>query len=183
MESTQPGAMARAVVVTGPPASGKSTLGRAVAEILPGRFVSLDQIKEHLFEESRGALMGWPLRQAAEAELMDELALAVAAGQVPVVDIWVQPGRDDARVATLLNRAAGQVVEVMCAVPADVAVSRFFARDRGGPHDNAQAGLAEQIRVAVAEQQPLGVGPHLVVETTGPVDLDGLASQIRALLA
>lgn len=123
------------VVVTGPPAAGMSTVGRALADELGGVFVSLDAVKEDLLAASDGTLTGWPLRQAAELRLGEAISDAVERGRMPVVDIWAQPGRDDIRVSALLRERPPLMVEVMCVVAEDAAVERFFARAQGGPHE------------------------------------------------
>lgn len=164
------------VVVTGVPGSGKTTLGRALAQTLDAKFFSLDAIKESLFESSGGTLGGHDLRLAAEAQL--SVALTSTTGST-VVDLWVQPGRDTARVAKLLRRTSSRMVEVLCRVPAEVAVDRYSQRSRSGPHKPPDEETLQRIRDAAAEFGPTGVGPCVEIDTSAPVDVDTLVASLQ----
>ena len=163
--------------MTGVPGSGKTTLGRALAGALGATFVSLDTVKEELWPTSTWA-DGWALRRAAEAEV---LARAQAADGDVVIDIWVAPGRDDARVSALFVDWPVPVVQVACVVTADLAVGRYVARDRSlGPHGPTDERLLQRIRDAVPLMGPLGPGPYLAVDTSAPVDVPALVTTLRA---
>ena len=164
-----------AVVLTGVPGAGKTTLGRALASGLNAPFLSLDATKEKLYERGGGDVEGYQLRLAAEAVLADRLA--ASKGPV-VVDIWIAPGRDTRRVSSLLRANAADTVEVLCRVPADLAVDRYVRRVRGGPHRHADQDTLRRIRAAVDLLTPLGVGRCIEVDTSTPVDVGGL---LRAL--
>jgi hypothetical protein len=164
------------VVVTGVPGAGKTTLGRALARSLRAAFVSLDEVMEQLWESSPGD--AWQLRLAAETEML------ARAGAVPgdvVLDLWIAPGRDDERVASLLRGWDGFVVQVACVVSAEIAVARYVDRGRsGGPHGKTDEPLLQRIRDAVPLMASLGVGPFLEVDTTGRVDVPSLAARVRS---
>ncbi len=76
---------------------------------------------------SGGAL----LRRAAEQVLWSTLENAEGGA---VVDIWVSPGRDDARVRASLLRLSRPVLQVLCVVPPELAARRYATRVRSGPH-------------------------------------------------
>jgi hypothetical protein len=164
-----------AVVVTGVPGSGKSTLGRALAQALEAPLLALDAIKELLYESSGGALVGVDLRLAAETEL--SAGLSACEGPA-VVDIWIQPGRDTTRVAGWLAMSASRVVEVLCRVPAEVAVDRYRRRVRSGPHRAADEETLQRIREAAAAVIPLGLGPCIEVDTSAPVPMEPLLDRL-----
>jgi hypothetical protein len=106
--------------------AGKSSGPRARSIVL-----SLDAIKESLYAAGVHPENPYELRLAAEAELNRQLGHPVITA---VVDIWVAPRRDTDRVATMFRAHGRDVVEVLCRVPADVAVERYSRRQRSGPH-------------------------------------------------
>lgn len=164
------------VVVTGVPGSGKTTLASALARRIGVALLSLDAIKEELARDAPQTPREW-LRQDAEAELFRRLT---AFDGEAVVDIWVAPRRDTARVAGLLAPWWDDVVEVRCEVPADVAVERYAARDRGWPHLPADEQTLRRIRTAVAHPEPLEAPRTVVVDTTHRVPVASLARTLRA---
>lgn len=178
MAGTRPGeSPARLVVVTGVPGAGKTTLGAAVAEALGAPFLSLDTIKETLYSSSPDGRTPHELRQAAEARLADELAATT--GTV-VVDIWIAPERDTDRVVDLLSRGQTSIVELLCRVPAEIAVGRYADRPRSGPHSPADDATLRRIRDAAAHIEPLPIGRCIEVDTSRPVDVGALIDRLPA---
>lgn len=120
------------VVVTGAPASGKTTLGRLLAVALCLPLLSLDRVKESLHDALGGAApTRLELRLAAEAVVVGLLGDSATGA---VLDIWLDPSRDDR------DRLRGGlppdllVREIYCDAPAEVAVRRYSDRVRHGPH-------------------------------------------------
>jgi predicted kinase len=164
------------IVVTGVPGSGKTRLASALARRLGCAFLSLDAIKEELAADADQTPRDW-LRFDAEGELIRRLK---AFDGEAVVDIWIAPRRDTARIAGLLEPWWSTLVEVQCAVPADVAVARYAARDRGWPHLPADEQTLRRIRTAVAHPEPLEAARTVVVDTTRRVAVAALARTLRA---
>ncbi|HEU4567918.1 MAG TPA: AAA family ATPase [Marmoricola sp.] len=164
------------VVVTGVPGSGKSTLARDLADALEAELISLDTIKEELYDAHAGALDGFDLRLAAEREVTRRLDRTHTTA---VVDIWVQPARDVERMTVLF--AAEQVVEVLCRVPAALAVDRYVRRPRTGPHKSPDDATLQRIRDAADVIAPLGTGPCIEVDTSVAVDCDALTAAVLAV--
>ncbi|MGH3470850.1 MAG: AAA family ATPase [Nocardioidaceae bacterium] len=164
------------VVVTGVPGAGKTTLANAVAAELDALLLSLDAIKERMFAGGQAGPDRDALRRRAEAEL----AASVDAATGPVVvDIWVAPHRDTERVCRLLKPYANRVAELLCRVPADVAVERYRRRERGGPHLPADEATLQRVREAVDEIAPLSLGVCIEVDTSAPVELGTILDQLR----
>lgn len=163
------------VVVTGVPGAGKSTLAAALAERLGTFPISLDAIKEELAADAPDTPRDW-LRWDAEHEVVRRLE---AVGGEAVLDIWVAPRRDVERVRELLRPWWGRLVEVRCQVPAEIAVERYAARDRGLPHLPPDPETLDRIREAALHPQQLGAPRTVVVDTSRPVALGDVVSAVR----
>lgn len=81
----------------------------------------------------------------------------------------------------LVAALPGPVVEVRCAVPLDVARSRYYARAEG--RDPGHLDLErDEAELWGSPVLPLGVGPLVEVDTTVPVDLPAVAAEaLRAV--
>lgn len=178
-------------LVNGLPGSGKTTLGRALADELGIPFLGKDLLKEGMADGlGEHATAAGPARLGATAsELLWTLLAASPVGGV--VDGVHLPGRDEGYVAAGLRRAGldpASVPEVWCDVPVQVARDRFEARAARGarhPVHGPQQGLdAQWERWSAAA--PIGLGPVLPVatgETLTPAGLARVALAVRAACA
>jgi predicted kinase len=157
------------VLVTGLPGSGKSTLARVLAHEVGVALLSLDSIKEALVDGLGDSEPGdrMVVRRAART------VLARLAGEQDggcVVDVWINPLSDNSDFTAALAALDAEVREVVCTVAAEVAVARYASRDRHPSHLPPDAAVLDQIRAAAPRIGPLGLGPHLAIDTTTPVE-------------
>jgi predicted kinase len=160
--------------VTGPPASGKSTLAHDLAAVLGRPLLAKDEIKERLIRQ------GEPRTVEDSRELGREavrllLAAAARADEAVLDSVWV-----DRTAAARELVSLGEVVEVFCRCDLDLMRERYARRapTKGAGHFDAER-PEEELWPSHASQ-PLGGGwPVLEVDTTGRVDLDDLVRRIR----
>lgn len=175
------------VVVTGVPGSGKSTLAEGLAAALRLPLISLDAIKESLYDAPGGGHGGRrDIRFAAEAVMAKQVE---AAPRGAVLDIWLDPQRDDRDRLRATLPPELPVREVFCDVPAGVAVTRYAGRVRQGPHLPPDVEVLARIRAAVellaqgSSSAPSGLGPVLRVDTSQEVVIPDLVRWLSAGLA
>jgi glucokinase len=164
--------MKRTVMVNGVPASGKSTVARAVSQAKGWPLLALDTIKEAFFEHlgtgdrEHNRRLGRASYQAIFAVIGD-----FPDGATAVVDVWFgfQPAEVLGR--HLARAGVTQVAEVWCHAPAEIIGERYRAR-LGKRHSGhlGEAYVPELIALA-GRARPLGAYPLFDVDTTRPLEL------------
>jgi predicted kinase len=164
------------VVVSGPPASGKSTLAPVLACELDLPLIAKDTIKDALM-----SVLPVPdietSRQIGRAAV--HAMLAVAAASAPGAVIESNFERSGARED--LRRLPGRLIEVFCRCDTTIARERYQSRagSRHAGHFDAVRTGAELWNDEVSE--PVAGGwPLLEVDTNGPVDFAPVVAFIKA---
>jgi len=163
------------VVVSGPPASGKSSLAPALAAALDLPLLAKDVIKDALVH-ALGAPDLPRSRELGRAAVHVLLAVARTAGRGVLEGVWFDHAR--APLAAL----PGPVVEVFCRCPPDVLRARYAARStgRGAGYFDLDRDPDELWNPEVGT--PVAGGwPVLEVDTSETVDIPALATRIAAL--
>ena len=167
------------VVVTGPPAAGKTTVARELAARLGLPLIAKDTIKEALFDGLGVGDLDWS-RRLGEATYLTMLALAeesVALGSGLVLEAnFVRGSEIESRLAALPAR----FVQIHCSAPLEVLVERYAGRERHPGHVDERRieGLREAVETG--RHDPLDLpGEMFRIETTEPVDVAALADRIR----
>lgn len=166
------------VIVTGPPAAGKTTVARGLAVRLRLPLIAKDTIKEALFDGLGAGDLAWSQR-LGEATYLAMLGLAVesvAAGASLVLEANFSRG-GESRLAALPAR----FVQVHCSAPLEVLVERYRSRERHPGHVDSERIDALREAVETGRHDPLGLpGETIRIDTTQPVDLDALAERVTA---
>jgi predicted kinase len=136
------------VVVTGPPATGKTTLAERLSRELALPLVAKDAIKERLYEEMGTGDREWSRRlgRATYALMFEWVGRLLAAGQSAILEANFTP--------LAAERFAGlpphRTFQVFCTAPREVVIERYAARRRHDGHldtvvlDELRAGLHEE---------------------------------------
>ncbi|MDQ1604330.1 MAG: hypothetical protein QOE01_2175 [Actinomycetota bacterium] len=162
------------VLVSGPPASGKTTLARQLAPLLGLPLLAKDTLKESMFD-SLGASDLEQSRRLGRCAVDALLALARVSGGAVLEAPWY-PDR-----AGELADLPGRVVEVFCRVDRETARRRHAGRrDRHPGHFDGERDHHE-LWQSVGE--PVAGGwPVVEVDAATPIDAAALARELRRVL-
>src|SRR5258708_27729259 len=132
------------LIVTGAPASGKTTLGRQLAAALGLPYFSKDLFKESLFDSLGWQDRAWSLRLGgASTDLLFLSAeVLLAAGQPVALECNFRDEWHGPTLRALAERFVCRFVQVVCAAPGPTLVQRFERRalsgERHPAHTDAQ---------------------------------------------
>jgi glucokinase len=169
----------QAVLVNGVPASGKTTVARAIGAHLDAPVLGLDVVKEVLFDElgHREADREWG-RALGQASIESIWALLAnfPAGSTVVVEAWFRLPPFDAVQHGLERAGIDRWVEIWCHADSEVILERYAARDRHPGHP-APEDYADELRQLIAAARPMALEPCLEVNTGNfsTLDLDQVA--------
>jgi predicted kinase len=164
------------VLVGGWPGSGKSTLAAALAAELALPLLAKDEIKEVLVDALGAPADVAASRRLGRAAVVAMLRVAVRCPGAVLDSTWFDYTRP------LVAALPGAVVEVRTALSRERARERYLAR-AGGRHAGHLDLERTEEELWGRPVEPLGVGPLVEVDTSGPVDLPALAARLRALSA
>jgi predicted kinase len=140
------------VIATGPPASGKTTLGRALAARLNMPFLYKDGIKEALFDT-----LGWSDREwsrrlgiATYALLFHLLEMELAVGRSLVVESNFDAVRAGPAFLALRERYGFRPIQVCCVAEGAVLLERVRMRATSGERHPGHVELS-----SMAELEPV----------------------------
>jgi predicted kinase len=163
------------VVVSGPPASGKTTLARAIAPALDLPLIAKDTIKQALM-----SVLPVPdietSRIVGTASVAALYAVAAETAGAVLESVWHR-----SRALADLRALPGNIVEVFCRCDSSTAARRYAVRAaaRAAGHFDAQRTIEELWNDEVA--RPVAGGwPVIEVDTNSPVEVPPLITRIRS---
>ncbi len=164
----------RVIVMSGYAASGKSTLARALADHFGFALISKDDLLDVMYQAAGGG--------------PDDPALSLRTGQAAWAAFWrlsrscpravldsnIKPTGDfeRARIAEI----EGPIVEVHCRCPLEIAQARYI--ERAKLDRPAQRAKVLDTTLAQHYGMPIECGGLVVVDTSGPVDVEAVARQV-----
>ncbi len=171
------------LIVSGIPASGKSTIARALSEALSLEMLDKDEILEALFDKEGIGDAQWRTALSRTAdEILRERARQSASSVI--VSWWRHPASTSASGTPTewLSDLPGNLIEVNCVCDPAIAAKRFKSRtrhrghlDQFKSHDDLEASFK-----AHAALGPLGIGRLIRVNTEGSVELADVLSKINS---
>ena len=175
--------MKRAVLVNGIPASGKSTVARGIAERLRCPLMTLDTVKDPLFEHFGigDREHNRKLGRASYAVIFNAIGDWPDASCV-VIDAWFGFQPPEVLDRHLATAGLGRLAEVWCHAPAEVLADRYRARlgSRSAGHPG-ESYIPELVALA-ARAAPTGRAPCFDVDTTAPPPWQALTPWLTATL-
>ena len=173
------------VVVTGPPAAGKSTVATELARELRLPLLAKDGFKETLFDALGTGDREWSRRlgRATFPLLLHAVARVLEAGGGAVLEANFTPGRAEAELAAL---PAHRRVQVWCTAPVDVLVERYARRAAGRHPGHLDTTMVDEIRARVATDEwgplaaPAGPARLFELDTSRAFDLGPILAAAHA---
>lgn len=177
--------MTQAILVNGVPASGKTTIARAIGSRLQLPVLSLDAVKEALYDELGNASGDREYGRALNRASMQAIWSLIAgfpSGSTVVVEAWFRLPPHDVVLRGLERAGVHAWVEVWCHAPAPVLMERYATRARNPLHPGPE--YATELGRLAAIARPMALGPVLEVETTEmpSLDLDAIAGWVEEQL-
>lgn len=163
------------VVVSGPPASGKSTLAPVLARELVLPLLTKDTIKDALM-----TVLPVPDVEASRQIGRGAVAAMLAVAAESPVGAVIESNFYRSVAAEALGSLPGAVVEIFCRCEQSIAGERYRARagTRHAGHFDKVRSAAELWNDEVAE--PVAGGwPVFEVDTNGPVDVNEILAFVR----
>ena len=164
------------VIVSGPPAAGKTGIAVPLAERLGLPLLAKDDIKEALFDELGHSDREWSRRLGrATYEVLFAVARRLLEAGASCI---LESNFSDA--APLRALPPARIVQIFCNAPDDVVLERYANRERHPGHLDAEIVEELRTRLAAEEWRPLELDGTLIeVETSTPIDANSLARTVR----
>jgi len=172
----------RFVVVSGLPASGKTTLAQQLATRLRLPLLDKDAILEQLFDLRGAGDHTWRRTLSNESDLILK-SKAIASNGAVLVSHWQLPGMspDSGTATEWLAQLSDRIVHVQCICPAEIAATRFVQRQRHTGHlDSAKTHFEVLASIqAVASLGALNIDPRVDVDTSLPPAIEDVVRDVH----
>ena len=174
----------RVVLVNGVPASGKSSVARALADATGWPILTLDTIKNPFLATlpPGDRLFNRTLGRASYAAIFDLVADAPA-GSTFIIDAWFGFQPIEVLEAGLSRAGVSDLAEVWCQAPPQTVGDRYAARLEQRPAGHPGVEYVPEL-IALAERAlPTDLAPRHDIDTTQTLDLTALTGWLNSIWA
>lgn len=172
-----------AIIVSGLPASGKTTVARALANALNIALFDKDDFLERLYDQHE--ISDWTARKRLSRQSDTEFQTAATQAKAAILVSHWRPNNaltDTGTPTDWLPAAFENIIEVFCDCPPTRATERFLLRQRHPGHLDGQRDpttLAQQMR-SLSDGYPLGIGPVVRINTEKKVSIKHLLARLAS---
>ena len=175
----------RFIVVSGLPASGKTTLGRCLANALDLPLIDKDDILESLFD-SRGIGDAYHRRKLSrESDAILRMRAERSKGAV-LVSFWHVAGmpKDSGTPTDWIPPLSSQMVNVFCECPVRLTTERFAQRERHPGHLDGEEPTCDAypFDVPASSWEAMSAGELVRVDTSHAPELKDVIREVQAAL-
>ncbi len=171
-----------AIIVTGLPAGGKTTVTKRIAAELDWTLLDKDNFLEDFYTDIGVASLDNRRRLSKLSNVAFQTA-ATKLNQAVLVSHWrpVSGPQNTGTVPDFVEEHFNKVIEVHCSCNPETAVARFRSRTRHPGHLDklrSRKDIQKQIQ-SMSNGYPLGIGQQLSVSTEGHVNYPELFAKLR----
>jgi AAA domain-containing protein len=171
------------LVISGLPASGKTTLGLRMAKALDLPLLDKDEILEAMFDGLGVGDAAWRHRLSRAADVVLQRLAERSAGAV-LASHWRHPqaGGASGTPTGWLPSLSASLVEIYCACPPAVAAERFLARRRHAGHLDRDKHRDEVLAsfIELSALGPLAVASVVRVDSENEPEVEAIVDQVRS---
>jgi len=176
----------RFIVVSGLPATGKTTLGRRLAEAFDLPLIDKDDILESLFDSQGIGDASHRRRLSRESDAILRNKAECSEGAV-LVSFWHVAGmpEDSGTPTAWIGSLSSQVVNILCECPPHLAAERFSRRHRHPGHLDREKARndAYPLHVPSSSWETIPAGELVRIDTSHTPELEDVVREVDAALA
>jgi adenylate kinase family enzyme len=177
------------VIISGPPCTGKTTLGKKIAREFNLPLISKDEIKESLFDSLGTKDREWSKKLGiASFELLYRfIKILLLANTSFIIETPLKPEYDEEKFLDLKKKFGFEVIQLMCKTDGEILFERFKKRSESGKrhpgHVDSQNYDEFKDILLKGEQQALDLeGEVFDIDTTDfeSIDYDSIFNAIKS---
>lgn len=176
------------IIISGPPCTGKSTLGKKIAKEFKLPFISKDDIKESLFNDLGHSDREWSTKLGIAAyTILHHIIETLLSSKVSfIAESNFKPEFENERFLNLKKKYGFEPIQIMCHADGEILFERFKKRTESGERhpghvDHLNYGSLKSTLLK-GSLESLGIGGEVInIDTTNfdSIDYEQLFSTIK----